>query len=281
MAELGAKLGAGLDADAARTIPAAQQFGAVAQLRWRLFRNALRRKGSRGELVARVVALPLAGLLLLAPVAACFGLSFVAVRGNDLEALEVIFTAVFVLQVLVSIQISAPGLSFTPESLIRFPLSFPRYLTLRLFLGLLSTSTVVGTLCLMAGAAGATVAKPGLAPVAFAAVLALALTNMLFTRMLFAWVDRWLATRRAREVFTLLIFVFSLGIQYVNVTVTNLGEHNTHAQQLEKLSAAMSLYRRAQHYVTVLPPGMAGVAIRSFSRGATGVAEAEIGAVLL
>ena len=262
-------------------IPAARQFGAVAELRWCLFRNAFRRKGSRGELVARVVVLPLAGLLLLAPVAACFGLSYAAVQSGRVEALEVIFTAVFVLQVLVSIQISSPQLSFTPESLIRFPLSLSRYLTIRLFLGLLSTSTVVGTLCLVAGAAGATLARPRLAVVAFAAALALALTNMLFTRMVFAWVDRWLATRRAREVFTLLIFAFSIGIQYVNVTVNNLGHRDTHARQLEKISAAVHLYQQAQHYVIVLPPGMAGAAIRSCSQGATDVAGAEIGAVLL
>ena len=269
MAELGAP------------IAAAQQFQAVAELRWRLFRNGFRRKGNKGEMVARVVVMPLAGLLLLLPVAACFGLSYAAVRSGRVAALEVIFTAVFVLQVLVSIQISPPQLSFAPESLIRFPLSFPRYLTIRLFLGLLSTSTVVGTLCLLAGAAGATVAQPRLAAVAFGAALGLAVTNMLFTRMVFAWVDRWLATRRAREVFTLLIFAFSIGVQYVNVTVNNLGHRDSHAQQLEKISAAMSLYRHAQYYVIVLPPGMAGAAIGSFSRGATGLAAAEIGAVLL
>ena len=253
----------------------------MAELRWRLFRNGFRRKGNKGEVVARVVVLPLAGLLLLAPVAACFGLSYLAVRSGRMEALEVIFTAVFVLQVLVSIQISPPQLSFAPESLIRFPLSFPHYLLIRLFLGLLSTSTVVGTLCLLAGAVGATVARPGLAVVAFGAALALAAANMLFTRMLFAWVDRWLATRRAREVFTLLVFAFSIGIQYVNVTVNNLDHRDSHAQQREKISAAMHVYQQAQHYVIVLPPGMAGAAIASFSRGDVGVAAAEMGAVLL
>ncbi len=274
-------LGAEPGASGLTPISATQQFGAVAELRWRLFRNAFRRKGNRGELVARVVVLPLAGLLLLVPVAACFGLSYAAVGSGRVEALEVIFTAVFVLQVLVSIQISPPQLSFTPESLIRFPLSFLRYLTICLFLGLLSTSTVVGTLCLLAGAAGATVARPGLAVAAFGAALALAVTNMLFTRMVFAWVDRWLATRRAREVFTLLIFAFSLGIQYVNVSVNNLGHRDSHAQQMRKISVAMKLYQQAQRYVVALPPGMAGAAIRSFSQGASGIAIAEIGAVLL
>ncbi len=262
-------------------IPAAQQFQAVAELRWRLFRNGFRRKGSRGELVARVVVLPLAGLLLLAPVVACFGLSYAAVRSGNLEALRVIFTAVFVLQMLVSVQISPPQLSFTPESLIRFPLSFSRYLTVRLFLGLLSTSTVVGTLCLLAAAAAVTVARPRLAMMAFGAALALAAANMLFTRMVFAWVDRWLATRRAREIVTLLVFAFSIGMQYVNVTVTNLGHRNTHAQQREKIAAAMHLYKQAQHSMAALPPGMAGAAIGSFSQGAVGAAMAEIGVVLL
>ncbi len=273
------ELGAGAELET--PISATQQFRAVAELRWRLFRNGFRRKGSKGELAARVVVLPLAGLLLLTPVAACFGLAYAAVRSGRVEALEAIFTGVFALQMLVSLQISPPALSFTPESLIRFPLSFPRYLTIRLYLGLLSTSTVVGTFCLLAAAAGVAVARPQLTAVAVGAALALALTNMLFTRMVLAWVDRWLATRRAREVLTLLIFVFSLGIQYVNVTVNNLGGGDTHAQQLAKISAALRVYRRAQEYVAVLPPGLAGAAIRSLSRGGTGAAAAEVGAVLL
>jgi hypothetical protein len=37
---------------------------------------------------------------------------------------------------------------------------------------------------------------------AFLALLVFAAANVLFNRMLFAWVDRWLSTRRAREIFT-------------------------------------------------------------------------------
>ncbi len=46
---------------------------------------------------------------------------------------------------------------------------------------------------------------------------------MLFIRMIFAWVDRWLSTRRARELFTGLIIVVSIGVQYLNVTFNGLG----------------------------------------------------------
>ena len=45
-----------------------------------------------------------------------------------------------------------------------------------------------------------------------------ALVNIFFTRMVFSWIDRWLSTRRAREIFTGMIFVVSFGIQYINFT---------------------------------------------------------------
>ena len=183
---------AGLEPGSSR-IPAGQQFAAVAWLRWRLFVNGFRRKGGKGELVARIVVFPVAALFVIGPVVgASFG-AYAAVSNGHLEYLTGIFWGIFLLQIIVSINISPPGLSFDPESLIRYPLSFPRYLTIRLFLGLLSASTVVGTFALIAAAAGTTVARPDLWLSAFGAAVALALCNMLFIRMLFAWIDRWLS----------------------------------------------------------------------------------------
>jgi ABC-2 type transport system permease protein len=247
-------------------IPAASQFRAVAWLRWRLFANGFRRKGGGGELAARIIVFPIAALFVIGPVAGATLGAYAAVSNGHIELLTAIFWGVFVVQILVSINISQPGLSFDPESLIRFPLSFPRYLTIRLFLGLLAASTIVGTGALLGAATGATVANHALGPVVFAAALALALGNMLFVRMVFAWVDRWLSTRRARELFTVLIFVFSIGIQYVNVTVNNIGHHYSAAQQRARLNAVSRTYRRIEPALRLLPPGLAGEAALDASR---------------
>ncbi len=261
------------------SISASQQFGAIAYLRWRLFRNGFRRKGGTGELVARIIVFPFALLFVLGPVAGSIATAYLAASQHHLEYLSGIFWSIFAIQIIVSINISAPGLSFDPESLIRFPLSFPRYLTIRLFLGLLSVSTIIGTCALLGAATGATIGNPSIGVVVFAAAISLAVCNMLFVRMLFAWVDRWLSTRRARELFTALIFVFSIGIQYVNVTVNGVGSHLTRAQREAKYDAILTVYHRVEPALHSLPPGLAGSAV--LRAGQPVAALGLIGAILL
>jgi len=250
---------AGLDSDS--RIPASQQFAAVAWLRWRLFANGFRRKGSTGELVARIIVFPFAAMFVIGPVAGASILAYIATSNYSLEYLAGIFWGIFALQIIVSINISAPGLSFDPESLIRFPLNYSRYLTIRLFLGLLSASTIIGSFALLGVATGTSVACPALAPVAFAAAISLALCNMLFVRMVFVWIDRWLSTRRARELFTILIFVVSFSIQWANVTFNNLGHRRDPTAQRAKIAAIEHLYSYIEPCLHYLPPGLAGTAI--------------------
>ncbi len=246
-----------------RPISATRQFKAIAYLRWRLFANGFRRKGGTGELVARIVVFPVAIILLLAIISGAGGAAYAAAAKGHLELLTAVFWGIFALQIVVSINISSPGLSFDPASLIRFPLNFRRYLLVRLFLGLLSASTVAGTFALLAAATGVTIAIPSLALVAFAAAIALALTNMFFTRMVFAWVDRWLSTRRAREFFTAFIILFSIAIQYANVTFNGLGKHQTDAEREAKINTAIRVYHWFSPALHALPPGLAGRAIQS------------------
>jgi ABC-2 type transport system permease protein len=261
-------------------IPAAQQFGAVAYLRWCLFRNGFRRKGGAGELAARIIVFPIALGFVVGPAIAAFALSLSAAHANHLSYLLPIFWGIFALQILVSINVSPPGLSFDPESLIRFPVTFTRYLIIRLFLGLLSASTIVGTTALLAAAAGVTVAIPTLALPAFIAVLALAICNMLFIRMIFAWIDRWLSTRRAREFFTFFIIAISLGFQYINITLNGFGRHHR-PEQAAKIAAAIRFYHHIQPILAALPPGQAASAIIHASANATGSAALNIFAILV
>ncbi len=262
-------------------ISATQQFKAIATLRLRLFVNSFRRKGGVGEVAARLIAFPLAFVVLFGIMSGSFAAGLGAAENGHLEYLAGIFWGVLALQVVVSINIAAPGLSFDPAALIRFPLSFPRYLLVRLFLGLLSASTVVGTCALLACAAGVAFILPRLAPMAVAVALTLALTTMLFTRMVFAWVDRWLSTRRAREFFTGFIILFSIAAQYANVTFNGLGRHQTDEQQQARIDTVLRVYHSVQPALHALPPGLAGLAIVHAGAGQTGAALLLLGVVLL
>ena len=267
--------------DHTRPIPASQQFRAVAYLRWRLFANSLRRKGGAGELAARIVLFPIAILFIVGPaLGSGFG-AFYAVSSGKLHALSAIFWAITLLQIFVSINLSPPGLSFDPESLIRFPVTFPRYLVVRLFLGLLSASTIIGTCSLLAAAIGIAAARPSLWIIAFAAAGVLALTNMLFIRMIFAWVDRWLSTRRAREFFTGFSILGSIGIQWLNVTFNSGFNRHDPAAQKRKIAAAMHFYHSSNAILSHFPAGLAGVSILNVAHAAVPYALANLFVILL
>ena len=264
----------------ASSISASSQFGAVAYLRWRLFVNAFRRKEGAAEMAARFIVYPVGLVFLLGPMAgAGFG-SYAAVDNGRTDLMTAVFWAIFVLQILVSVNLSPAAQSFDPETLIRFPLSFPRYLTIRLFLGLLSPSAIAGSCSLFTAALGASIAQPALAPIILPTAFALALNNMFFVRMVFAWIDRWLSTRRARELFTGVMILFGIGIQYLNVTFNNIGHRSSRAMQAAKIAAVAKLYHRFELVFKVLPPGLAGDAVLKQSQHATLIAVGEIGGIL-
>ncbi len=240
------------------------QFAALAQLRWRLFRNAFRRKGEAGELAARILFMPILGVIAAGPLLGAGFAAYYIVSSERLELLAALTWSIFLLWQIVSINISAPALSFDINILLRFPISFPRYLAARLFFGLLSTSNVIGTLALISADIGIGVARRGLLPWATLLFALFAIANILFTRMIFAWVDRWLSTRRARELLTAFILFASLGFQYLNVTFNpglQTGPH--HANHLPLF---LNVLHHVQPIATILPPGLAAASILASSQ---------------
>jgi ABC-2 type transport system permease protein len=170
---------------------------------------------------------------------------------------------------LVVLNISPPGLSFDINTIIRFPLSFPRYLTARLFFGLLSASNVIGTLTLIGAGIGIAIAKPSLAPWSTLVLAIYALANIFFVRMVLVWVERWLSTRRAREIFTAFILFASLGFQYINLHF-NPGMQGRHHRY--QTSSHLPLFLKIFHNfvqpaAALLPPGLTASSIISSSQG--------------
>ena len=240
------------------------QFAAVAHLRWSLFRNNFRRKGGGGELAARILFVPIIGVFAIGPILGAGFAGNYIVSTNRLEWLPVLTWSIFALWQLVSINISPPSLSFDINILLRFPVNFPRYLAMRLFFGLLSASNVVGTLALIAADIGIGMARYSLLLWATLLLGAFAAANIFFTRMVFAWVDRWLSTRRARELLTGFILFASLGFQYLNATFNPglASGHHSHASYLP----LFRIFRHIQPIAAVLPPGLTATSIARFAQ---------------
>jgi ABC-2 type transport system permease protein len=202
------------------------------------------------------------------------------VSSGRIANLPLLTWAIFFVWMLVVLNISSPGLSFDINTIIRFPLSFPRYLAARIVFGLLSASTVIGTLCIISTAIGIAIAKPSLAPWSTLVLAAFALANIFFTRMLLVWVERWLSTRRAREIFTAFFLFASLGFQYINLNF-NPGLQSRH----HRASSHLPLLRKIFHFVkpiaAFLPPGLTATSIVRYSQSHLFTAAASLFGVLL
>ena len=266
MAELGGGVTRRGRADGAWTAGQTRsQFAAIAWLRWRITVNSLRRKGGAGELVGRVVlGLMFLGLVLAVVIGAGVGAFFLVHKGH-LAWIAWLLWGIFILCQLLNIQLGQPATTFDPTQLIRFPLKVETYVGIRLFFGLLTPANVAGTLTSVAVWVGIAVAEPGLWFYALIAMAVFAATNVLFSRMIFAWVDRWLSTRRAREVFTAVIFAVSLGIQWANFTFNPAYNHNhrTHAYDVsrQRMEWMGHLYQRAQPVLAWMPPELASTSL--------------------
>ena len=241
------------------------QFAALARLRWHIFRNAFRRKGGAGELAARIVLFPIIGAVAIGPIIGSGYGAFFLVSSGRIAMLPILTWAIFAVWMLVVLNISPPGLSFDINTIIRFPLSFPRYLTARIVFGLLSASTVIGTLCIISADIGITIANPSLAPWSTLLLATFALANIFFTRMLLVWVERWLSTRRAREIFTAFFLFASLGFQYINLNF-NPGLQGRHQRASSHLPLLRKIFHHIQPLAAFLPPGLTASSIARYSQ---------------
>jgi ABC-2 type transport system permease protein len=241
------------------------QFAALAKLRWCIFRNGFRRKGGGGELAARIILFPILALVAIGPIIGSGFAAYIMVSSGRIANLPILTWALFALWMLVVLNVSPPGLSFDINTIIRFPLSFPRYLAARVVFGLLSASTVIGTLSIISAAIGIAIAKPSLAPWATLVLAAFALANIFFTRMALVWVERWLSTRRAREIFTAFFLFASLGFQYINLNF-NPGLQSRHHRAASHLPLLRKIFHHIQPIAALLPPGLTASSIVGYSQ---------------
>jgi ABC-2 type transport system permease protein len=248
-----------------RDIPVRTQLLAVAWLRWRIFVNSTFRRRGTGRaaglvlaILVRITVWPFLALMVIGPVGGSGFLAWAAIANNHPQRLASLLAGIMLLWLFVNINgqsVTAAISSFDPSSLIRFPLRFGRYLTLRIFIGLLTPSTIVGCLALLAAAVGIGVADPALALPAVVVLAVYALANIFLMRMIGAWFERWLANRRFREFFSALMALSAVGFQLLNYQ-----RAPAHAYG-GRTSLILSLVRGSGAGLRWLPPGFAAHAI--------------------
>jgi ABC-2 type transport system permease protein len=236
------------------------QFAAIARVRWQLFVNGLRTIRGRLEVVARGFMFLMFGVLGLG---GSLGLGLAAwyfVSHEKVEWIAILLWPVFLFWQLFPVMASAFTENVDSSNLLRFPLSFPSYFMIRLVYGALDPSTALGCLWLLGLTIGISVAQPGLFLWAALVLLAFAIFNVLLARMIFAWVERWLAQRRTREILGVVFFIFIICFQFIGPLMSRIGRHRH--PEVSSITTQVLPFERA------FPPGLAAEAIARAVHGA-------------
>lgn len=235
------------------------QFAAIARVRWQLFVNGLRTIRGRLEVVAR-------GFMFLAVGFAGLGGSLVLgaagwyiVSRQNLGWIAVLLWVMFLFWQLSPIMASALTENVDSSNLLRFPLSYPSYFMIRLVYGALDPPTALGCLWLLGLTIGIGVAQPDLFLWVALVLFAFAIFNVLLARMIFVWVERWLAQRRTREIIGVIFFIFIICFQFIGPLMSRIGRHGH--PEVSRITTQVLPYERA------FPPGLAAEAIARAMHG--------------
>jgi ABC-2 type transport system permease protein len=249
---------------------AGSQFAAIARVRWQIFANSLRTLRGRLEMVSR-------GFLILGFAAAGFGgafglgaASWAFAREGRVELLALLLWPVLLFWQLFPVMATAFTENFDSSNLLRFPLTYREYFLVRLVYGSLDPATALGSLWLVGIAVGAGVADPRIFLWTAIVLLAFGAFNILLGRAIFAWVERWLARRRTRELLGIVFFFFIVSFQFIGPLMGRYGRtaHPAAARFFELLFPLERL----------LPPGLAAASIAGSAKAEMPLA---IGAFLL
>jgi len=195
---------------------ARNQYAALAAMRWEMFKNSLRTGRGVLELGARTLSYVVYGIVGLGlSVGLGFG-AFALASNEKLAYLPILFWAVFLIWQALPIMLASFQEQFDLSILLRFPLGFTSYFLLYVIFGLVDVSTITGVLCVAGLWAGIVTANPGLWLLTTAGLLVFAVFNILLVRAVFAWIDRWLAQRRTREILGAIFLLCMLSLQFLN-----------------------------------------------------------------
>lgn len=234
------------------------QFAAIARVRWQIFLNSLRTMRGRLEMVSRVL---MGFSFAVGGIGGAIGLaaaSWYFVSHDQTQWLALPLWIIFVFWQLFPVVATAFTEAFDSSNLLRFPLTYPSYFMVRLVYGSLDPATALGYLWLLGIWTGITIADARLLVLSGLALLVFALMNVLLARMIFAWIERWLARRKTREIMGLVFFLIIISFQFIGpITGRLVGRRHPDMTQFAQIVLPIE---------RALPPGVTATALVNYSR---------------
>ena len=224
-----------------------------------MFVNGLRSKRGKMELASRIIvgsAFVVGGF---GGFAAATGFAWYFAEQGQAGFLAILLWPIFFFWQVFPVMATAFTNNPDSSELLRFPLAYRSYFLIRLVYGLFDPASALGSVFLFGILLGLGVARPLLFPWALVVLLTFALFNLLLMQMVFAWVERWLAQRRTREIMGVLFILTMLSFQLIGPIMqhVNQGPHPEFRRTIE-IGAQIQ---------GVLPPGLASDAIAQASNG--------------
>ncbi len=235
------------------------QLTAIAELRWRMFVNRLRSKRGKTELVSRIIVTAAFSLGGFGGFAAATGTSWYVVSQGQPEYLALVLWPIFFFWQVFPVMATAFTNNPDSSELLRFPLTYRSFFLIRLAYGYFDPASALGSVAVFGVLLGTTFARPALFPWALFVLLTFVLFNLVLMQTVFAWLERWLAQRRTREIMGVLFILAMLSFQLIGPAVEHFGK-GPHPE----FSQATQLAARVQ---AILPPGIAANAIAQMAHG--------------
>jgi ABC-2 type transport system permease protein len=204
---------------------ARRQYSALVWMRFRMMANSIRSVQGAFEFSARGVAFVIYCLM---GIAIGFGLgagAYSLVSSEHYQYLPALFWTVFLVWQVLPIALASFQEQFDLSAVLRFPVSFGSFFLLSIVFGLVDVPAILGGICCIGIWAGVTLARPALFGWMGLILAMYAVFNILLGRAVLAWVDKWLAKRKTREIVSALFLLLMLSAQLLNPA---LHEHKGH-----------------------------------------------------
>ena len=263
------------------------QYSALARLRWHIFSNGLRSTKGAVEIGSRIIVFIIYGGLGFGLGAGAGVSTYMLISNGMWKFVPIVFWGVCIIWQLVPIMMASFQEQFDLSGLLRFPVSFQSFFLLFIVFGLVDVSSIVGVLCCTGILIAVTLARPDLFLWAAVSLAGFAAFNILLVRAIFAWIDRWLAQRKSREILTAVFLLLMLSMNLLNPALRQRG-HTTHmtaeqraqqsAQSKEQFESQYGPWLKTANSIQKwLPPGLASVAVRNAAAQAPGPAVVSLG----
>lgn len=238
------------------------QYAALIAMRARIFANNFRTSSGAFEFGARAISYFIYSLMGLGLGVGAGSVAFSLVSHDHLQPLFIEFWVICILWQAISIALASLQEHFDLGSLLRFPVNFGSFYLLHLIFGLVDASTLAGGLSCLGLLTGITLARPDLFGPTVLALLEFAAFNILLVRAILAWLDRWLAKRRSREIISAVFLLATVSVQLLNPVLREdrpfAHHHHVGGPKTGELRPWVNAVRTTQAW---LPPGLASAVV--------------------